>query len=186
MTTGRINQVTILPGRRPAEAEAARNHPEGWKNRRSVGGRSGTERPARGVPGAQGRRGTKQAIQLPPLSSPRNGPPQEQRRARWGHLLPGTCAPRVEDTSRPSRPGGRLWASVGPRMPNGNDGRSASNPQTPSLPPGTHLGGFGHSPSAPAAYLLRPAFGARGRLTATQAGVNAASQGAHRSNSTHG
>jgi hypothetical protein len=99
MTTGRINQVTILnarPGTRgpprqpnpPKRADVVK--PEGPGH--GVAGRPGT------VPFPL-RKGSRQAIQLPPLSSPRSGPPQ-----KW--VGPGEGAP-PNCNIHPSRGGRR-------------------------------------------------------------------------------
>ena len=56
MTTGRINQVTILPGRHPAEARAAGTTPKGGRVVGRLGAGPGTEHPAWGIPGARSRR----------------------------------------------------------------------------------------------------------------------------------
>jgi len=87
MTTGRINQVTILTGgRRPPRGRQA---PDGTPGA-SPGQSSSLGRGARRQPGPrqQGRRtrgleadGCQRAIHLPPLSSPRCGPPQSADRA---------------------------------------------------------------------------------------------------------
>jgi len=60
--------------------------------------------------------GRLQAIQLPPLNFPKDGPPQMQRRAREGHLLPATCIPREGTPGRLSRPERRLLALGGPQV----------------------------------------------------------------------
>ena len=78
--------------------------------------------PERPAPPASDPRPTRAGtIRLPPLSSPRGGPPRE-RVARGRARQTATCAPREEDTLRRSRPGGRLPARACPRIAVGNVG----------------------------------------------------------------
>ena len=66
-------------------------------------------------------RESREAIQLPPLSSPRCGPPAgwlQRQRLR----LPGTCTPQEEGILRQSRPEGRLPARTCPQLSLGIDG----------------------------------------------------------------
>jgi len=113
MTTGRINQVTIL-AERVSRSDRRRRSPEGSESLPRKG--HGRNRcPAHGWARAQGSERPR-AIQLPPLSSPRDGPPQEQRRAREGLLLPATYVSREEIPGHPSRPERRLRDTVDPRM----------------------------------------------------------------------
>ncbi|MCJ1226915.1 hypothetical protein MMC12_003570 [Toensbergia leucococca] len=105
MTTGRINQVTILTGGPGREARGRPEEPPGGsQNRQVVGGgpKPGT-RPG-DPPGPEAPGGPRRAIQLPPLSSPGGGPPQGPLRARKGHPRAAACAPQEEDTSHRSRP----------------------------------------------------------------------------------
>ena len=161
MTTGRINQVTILTERR---CNAHRPPPETPHRGGRIVSRSG---PA-GMPEAQpvgspGRIAARcpRAIQLPRLISPRDGPPQRRRRAREGHLLPGTCTPRAEGTSHPSRrengyglrrsPDG-LWTmvAIGQSSTDSSDARgygptglrTSGSPQAPDSPGGRAGGGW--------------------------------------------
>jgi hypothetical protein len=108
MTTGRINQVTILTGGRPRPRRGAPSDgtPGASPGQSSSLGR-GDPRVAR--PPTHDRRARRlqagvagRAIHLPPLSSPRCGPPQD----RSGHGPPRTAtyAPQEEDTAGRSHP----------------------------------------------------------------------------------
>jgi len=100
MTTGRINQVTIVTGR-ASERSHRQAHPEGTE---LLPGRDAGTDPTSGCNHVEARRPRQvQAIRLPPLDFSRSGPPQIPRRAREGLLRSATCAPRVEVPSRPSR-----------------------------------------------------------------------------------
>jgi hypothetical protein len=81
MTTGRINQVTIL-SRSPREAPA--NRPQSGRQSSVLEGRCG-KRPAPSVPGARATTGPQGTIQLPPLCSPRGGPRHHRSGARRRH-----------------------------------------------------------------------------------------------------
>jgi len=82
MTTGRINQVTILTGRSPAEAGTAGEPPGGGQNRWPVGEGTPYTRPD-GVPAAEASRALCGPSNCHPLSSPRRGPPQTWRLRPW-------------------------------------------------------------------------------------------------------
>ena len=104
MTTGRINQVTILTRHGPETGRAPEAHP---KANGVITELRGDETP----PGGGHPRGHKVArtrpapIHLPPLSSPRGGPRHVGKAGARSHSTPGaTCTPREEDASRPSRP----------------------------------------------------------------------------------
>ena len=109
MTTGRINQVTILTAGTPGPRTGVPPGPP-----LESGGRElVTQSERRPKPSARTRDhapgpkppGNLWLIQLPPMSSPRDGPRQS-----WGVRgleagpITATYAPRMEDTSRPSRP----------------------------------------------------------------------------------
>ena len=83
MTTGRINQVTILRVRSHTLEERSRlvtPHPRGGdQDIYKVGGRTEAQHPARETPGPKRPENRPRAIQLPPLSNPRGGPGQ-----KWG------------------------------------------------------------------------------------------------------
>ena len=82
MTTGRINQVTILNPRKRAG-----HLPEG-RRMRALPCRKGHERsrPAAAVKGARGTRDERRPIQLPPLSFPRDRPRREASGPRAANL----------------------------------------------------------------------------------------------------
>ena len=137
MTTGRINQVTIfVPKGRPDGQPRPPNPHRGRKSLHRKGrGPRPTPNPHAGHP-VKGGRVT--VIQLPPLSSPRRGPPQSPRRpyrqprdcgihpSRGGHQPPVTSIPengdrRLPVTAYPQK-SGEKWS---PR---------ANHPQTSSSP----------------------------------------------------
>jgi hypothetical protein len=100
MTTGRINQVTIFGAR--GSPEAPRAGPcEAGQN--CYVGRGTPERSPAGRSRERGYNRFLQAIQLPPLNSPKDGPPY----GLIGRQAPSqgtTCAPQEEDTFHQSRP----------------------------------------------------------------------------------
>ena len=80
MTTGRINQVTIL-SRRPERRRPTARRAGG----RAVTGGSLREHPRPRSPEPELRQGPQGTIQLPPLCSPRGGPPHRRSGARRRH-----------------------------------------------------------------------------------------------------
>ena len=114
MTTGRINQVTILgrsPGRRgpvvPAEPLQGPESSDGW------GGAICHPTPAWRCPERELNGGTAQAIQLPRLKSSKDGPPQK-------HLRPAKAVGELKHTSLERRmPAANhaLWADTGFGLP---------------------------------------------------------------------
>ena len=131
MTTGRINQVSILRVRSHTLEERSRlvtPHPRrDDQDIYKVGGRAEARRPARGTPGAEAAERSPRAIQLPPLSRPRDGPGQTWgfatlnagphctiRPSDEGYPPPITWVPRRATKQRAGSP--RISALVDPRM----------------------------------------------------------------------
>ena len=110
MTTGRINQVTILnPGTRP-EGSAPKEPPEGSGTLLQELGNTEVN-PAKRVP-TRGRTRHHKAIQLPPLSSPKDGPPWSNRARRPPYLT--AYAPQVEGYRHQINTRRRLLAAAFP------------------------------------------------------------------------
>ena len=105
MTTGRINQVTIFAASPPPESErlAVPTPVDGGGMSRKVGGSSRDWSPGPGAFRGRSRRKALKPIQLPPLNSPRGGPPQRRRGIDPGptpsrcniRLSKGGCQPLV-------------------------------------------------------------------------------------------
>jgi len=123
MTTGRINQVTILSrapeghGRPPAEQAAEQCTRRAALERPRLGSRS------------RGYDRFPSTIQLPPLCSPRGGPQHNRSGARRRHRV-STYDPQEEVAVSRSRTR-RVPAWACPQMSSGERWPSASNPQTP-------------------------------------------------------
>ena len=120
MTTGRINQVTTVGPGGPAPGASPRGRtPRGGPGQlRDRGGPWG-QHPARGR-APERRRSTEvpRAIQLAPLSSPRDGPPQRLTLDPRGPC-PGetaACAPQEEDAVRRSHPEAAIGLGLPPNV----------------------------------------------------------------------
>jgi len=98
MTTGRINQVAILNPRTAAQKASRRRRNSCYKlegSRRSA--------PSHAPPSRRTYRKRTRPIQLPPPSSPKDGPPRRGRGLATAKNT-ATCAPREEETRDQSRP----------------------------------------------------------------------------------
>jgi hypothetical protein len=170
MTTGRINQVAILSFRAgpPAGGGTSQERaPGGAPELRYEGGARG---PGRRLPSARGSYEACAApIQLPPLSSPRGGPPRGVVGPQ-GPPYAATCAPQKEGTRPRPRPGAatgwglppRIWRSVGHQpavhrplvSPAGRGGQRGFGPRPRApgsatlvdLPAGQQMARGGHRP----------------------------------------
>jgi|HubBroStandDraft_2_1064218.scaffolds.fasta_scaffold252221_1 hypothetical protein len=118
MTTGRINQVTILTagGRPPTETPPGNGGAEQFTRGREDGD----------VPRAPGSpeqklHGSHRAIQFLPQSSPEGGPPYRRSGCHRPPSRSRTCTPQEEDTHSRSRQG-RLPAQAFPQVRADNDG----------------------------------------------------------------
>jgi hypothetical protein len=117
MTTGRINQVTILT----AGGRATRRDPPG-EGGRAVHQRSrGRRRPPAPRSPEQKLHRSPRAIQFLPQSSPGDGPPYRRSGCHRPPSRSRTCTPQEEDTHSRSRQG-RLPARAFPRVRADNDG----------------------------------------------------------------
>jgi hypothetical protein len=118
MTTGRINQVTILT----AGDGATRRDPPPRRGGRAVHQRSGGRRrpPAPRSPEQKLHRSPR-AIQFLPQSSPEGGPPYRRSGCHRPPSRSRTYTPQEEDTRSRSRQG-RLPARAFPRVRADNDG----------------------------------------------------------------
>ena len=109
MTTGRINQVPIVPGER-APPSAPHAGPSCTLSG-TTPGRPGAARPA--GHGSSAHR-FPPTIHLPPLSSPQSGPPHPDSSQRLSSGAP--CAPQEEETSAGSRPEAATSVSFPPSV----------------------------------------------------------------------
>ena len=159
MTTGRINQVTILRVRSHTLQERSRlvtPHPRrDDQDSCKVGGRAEAQRPARATPGAEAAERSPRAIQLPPLSSPRDGPGQTwgfatlnagphctMRPSVGGYQPPITWVPRRAMKRLAGSP--RVSASVDPRMSWDNDSQRPTIHRLLRSPQSKICGSSGH------------------------------------------
>ena len=126
MTTGRINQVTIVR----QSAEAPRLHPREGGLYQEGGRRNNPNRLLRKHPGRD--RG-RQPIHLPPLSSPRRGPPRSLTGVA-ASSKPAACTPQEEKAHAASHTRSADRRQDGPQRAGEIVGR-AINPQTPKMVP---------------------------------------------------
>jgi hypothetical protein len=116
MTTGRINQVTVVTPSDPHAVARREKPPRGAAEPCYKEGARRKARPAGGVPGAE-REGPPMAIHLPPLSSPRGGPPRGSSGSRAARHR--CMCPSGGGSPSPSHARGRLLVRVCPRRSGG-------------------------------------------------------------------
>ena len=138
MTTGRINQVTIVlatgharetptggllptltPQLDPPRREGRSFSYDRPRRRREHASARANAQPGTAPPPAR-EWPSNSVIQLPPLSSPRDGPPQNSLGPRKDDCETVTWAPREEDTAGRSRRQGRLPTAAYPRKSDKN------------------------------------------------------------------
>ena len=145
MTTGRINQVTILnPGAHPERTRRG-GPPKGGAECYRGGEHARWTQP-RGAACADA--GCRQStIQLPPLSFPRGGPPQGIRVFR--PPCQAACALQVEGHDHQSTPRGGYWRRHSPLGSNRTVaiGHPSTDPERVAYRPGGRQG-FGSHPRA--------------------------------------
>jgi hypothetical protein len=146
MTTGRINQVTILN----AAASRPRRHPaRAGQSSCTDGGRG--PRPAGSLERCYNR--ALPAIRLPPLSFPRDRPPHRGRAPeRYRRVWPGPLRGRIPSAGpRPRRDGSLLGLApdcLGRVVPSGQPSTDSNRARTPGragrrAPPQAHRGRWG-------------------------------------------
>jgi hypothetical protein len=126
MTTGRINQVTIVH----RSAEAQRPNPRRGGLYQEGDRRSNPNRLPRK---RAGRNRSRRPIHLPPLSSPRRGPPRSPTGVAANNK-PAACTPQEEKAHAASHTRSADRQQDGPQRAGEIVGR-AINPQTPKLVP---------------------------------------------------